>query len=94
MINITVNQDKIRKAKLPQSISRRQGRLALLQAGYLTQIEDAIEAITDPTQKKAAQIEYESDTWAVDSQFLNDMWVQLGGTQTELEDLLIMAASL
>ena len=83
-----------RQSKIPTSVSRRQGRLALLQAGYLTQVEDTIDAITDPVQKKAAQIEYEADTWSADSQFLNDMWAQLGGTQTELEDLLISAKDL
>lgn len=83
-----------RQSKIPTSISRRQGRLALLQAGYLSQVEDAIEAITDPAEKKAAQIEYEADTWAADSQFLQDMWTQLGGTQIELEDLLIVAKNL
>lgn len=84
-----------RQSKIPSSISRRQGRLALLQAGYLTQVEDAIEAITDPTEKKAAQIEYESDTWAADSQFLQDIWInEIEGTQEELEDLLISAKDL
>ena len=83
-----------REALIPESVSRRQGRLALLQAGYLTQVEDTIDAITDSVQKKAAQIEYEADTWLADSQFLKDMWAQLGGTQTELEDLLIVAKDL
>lgn len=79
---------------VPQSVSRRQGRLALLSAGYLDQVESAIDAIEDSEQKRAAQIEYEADTWERKNEFLASMWAQLGGTEQELDDLFVAASKL
>lgn len=79
---------------VPQSVTRRQGRLALLQAGKLDEVEQAIAAITDPMQKRVAEIEYDTDTWERSNEFLQTMWAQLGGTQQELDNLFILAASL
>lgn len=78
---------------VPQSVSRRQGRLALLDIGRLDVVESAIEAIADPAKKRAAQIEYEADTWERGNQFLRDMWAQLGGTAEQLDDLFVLAAT-
>lgn len=79
---------------VPAQVARRQGRLALLQAGKLAQVEAAIAAITDPTEQMAAQIEYEADTWERGNAFLQSMWAQLGGTEAQLDDLFRMAATL
>ena len=78
----------------PQRCTRRQGRLALLQAGYLTAVEQSIAAIADPAQRMAAQIEYEADTWERDNAFLQGMWAQLGGTAEQLDDLFALAVTL
>lgn len=78
---------------VPDAVTRRQGRLALLEFGRLDDVESAIEAIEDPTQRRAAQIEYDADTWERSNQFLQDMWAQLGGTPAQLDDLFILAAS-
>lgn len=78
---------------VPPSVTRRQGRLALLEVGKLDDVEAAIEAITDPVQRRAAQIEYEADTWERSNAFLQSMWAQLGGTEQQLDDLFILAAS-
>jgi hypothetical protein len=43
---------------VPASISRRQGRLALLGAGLLDAVEAAIAAIPDATERRAAEINY------------------------------------
>lgn len=75
-------------------ITRRQGRLALLQAGKLDLVESALDAIADTTEKKAAQIEYEADTWELDNPFLQSMWSQLSGTEQELNDLFTLAKTL
>lgn len=83
-----------RAASVPQSCTRRQGRLALLQAGQLAAVETAIAAITDPVQRMAAQIEYEADTWGRGNAFLNAMWAQLGGTPDELDELFVLAVTL
>ena len=83
-----------RKARVSRSCQRRQGRLVLLQAGYLGAVESAIAAIEDPVQKMAAQIEYEADTWERDNAFVQSMWAQLGGTPDQLDDLFTLAVTL
>lgn len=46
-------------APIPQSVTRRQARQALLLAGLLDDVPLAIEAIPDETQRRLAQIEWE-----------------------------------
>lgn len=77
----------------PQVVTRRQGRLALLEVGKLDQVEAMIAAIEDPAERRAAEIEYEADTWERSNAFLQAMWAQLGGTEAELDDLFVLAAS-
>jgi chromosome segregation ATPase len=79
---------------VPASCTRRQGRLALLQAGKLDDVESTIAAITDSLQRRAAQIEYEADTWERSNMFLQGMWNQLGGTPEELDDLFRLAVTI
>jgi len=74
---------------VPQTITRRQGRLALLQAGKL----DAAEAIVK-AGGLAAQIEYEAATWERGNAYLQQIWALLGGSDKELDDLFILAAGL
>ena len=75
---------------VPQTITRRQGRLALLQAGLLEQAEAFIEA-----GGAAAAIEYEAGTWERHNPFLTQVWEALGGdSQGGLDDLFTTAASL
>ena len=76
-------------AVVPQTITRRQGRLALLQAGKL----DAAEAIVK-AGGLAAQIEYEAATWERGNAYLQQIWALLGGSDKELDDLFILAAGL
>lgn len=78
----------------PLHCTRRQGRRALLQAGYLVAVEQAIASIEDPVQRMEAQIEYEADTWERDNAFLQAMWAQLGGTPEQLDDLFQLAVTL
>src|SRR5690625_665490 len=54
---------------VPQQVTRRQGRLALLEVGKLDAVEAAVEAAG-----MAAQIEYEADTWERSNEFLQTMW--------------------
>lgn len=78
---------------VPSQCTRRQGRLALLQLDKLQAVESAIAAITDPTERMIAQVEYEADTWEYDNQFLRSMWAQLGGTEQELKALFRVAVT-
>lgn len=78
----------------PRSCTRRQGRLALLQSGLLDAVEASIAAIEDPAARRAAQIEYEADTWERDNAFLQAMWAQQGGTPEQLYELFVLAVTL
>ena len=74
---------------VPQTITRRQGRVALMQAGKL----DAAEAIVK-AGGLAAQIEYEAATWERGNAYLQQIWALLGGSGKELDALFVLAASL
>ena len=74
---------------VPQAITRRQGRIALMQAGKL----DAAEAIVE-AGRIAAQIEYEAATWERGNEYLQQIWALLGGSDKELDALFVLAASL
>lgn len=77
---------------IPDSVTRRQGRLALLEIGKLSDVENAIASIVDPAERMAAEIEYDADTWERSNLFLQAIWQQLGGTEQELDDLFILAS--
>lgn len=79
---------------VPQSCTRRQGRLALLSYDLLNRMEETIENIVNPTEKRAAQIEYEADTWERQNRFVISMWEKLGGTEETLDEIFILANTL
>lgn len=79
---------------VPHSCTRRQARLALLQVGKLDEVEQIIADIPDPTQRRAAEIEYEADTWERHNPTLQTMWAAMGGTEMELDDLFQLADTL
>ena len=78
---------------VPQSVSMRQARLALLQIGKLQQINSAITSLPSP-QKEEAEIEW---------QYANEvnryiglvslLAPALGLSETDIDDLFILAAS-
>lgn len=74
--------------------TRRQGRLAFLRTGYLSQVEDYINSIEDAEKKMEATIEYETETWESTNKFVVSIWALLGGTPEGLDDLFILAATL
>lgn len=78
----------------PASITRRQGRLALLYAGKLAAVESAIATIADPTQQMAAQIEYENATWERGNPWIEQLGAQIGLTPADIDQLFITAANL
>jgi len=82
-----------RAAAVPVSVRRRQGRLALLEVGKLDMFEEAIGSIEDPEERRAAQIEYEADTWERGNAFLVQLWLEHGGTADGLDELFILASS-
>lgn len=74
---------------VPQTITRRQGRVALMQAGKLEAAEAIVKA-----GGLAAQIEYEAATWERGNAYLQQIWALLGGSDKELDALFVLAASL
>lgn len=79
---------------VPHLCSRRQGRLALLMLGLLEAAESAIAAMPEGSDKRAAQIEYEADTWERQNPFLSALWAQLGGTPESLDAAFALAVTL
>lgn len=87
-----VEEPPLPSAAVPVLVTRRQGRLALLESGRLDQVESAISAISDSVSRKMAQIEYEADAWERANPFLVDLWAKIGGTEDELDELFLSAA--
>jgi len=81
-------------AAVPQSVTMRQARLALLGAGLLPNVTTAINALVSP-QKEAAQIEWEySQTVERNRGFVLLLGSALGLTSAQLDDLFRQAATL
>lgn len=79
---------------VPASVSRRQGRLCLLQAGKLAAVEEAIAAVADASQRLAIQIEYETDIWERENAWVEELGAQLGLSTADIDQLFITAAGL
>jgi hypothetical protein len=81
-------------ATIPQVVTMRQARLALLGAGKLASVTAAINALPSP-QKEAAQIEWEySQTVERNRGLVLLLSAALGLTDLQLDELFIRAASL
>lgn len=79
---------------VPQIVTMRQARLALLQSGLLPQVAAAIAALTSPT-KEAVQIEWEySQTVERNRPFVLTLGAALNLTSTQLDQLFILANTL
>lgn len=80
---------------IPKAVTMRQARLALLQAGLLDDVAQAIAAIQDPTQRQAASIEWEYSTEVVrDRQWVVTLAAALGLSSEQLDQLFVLAATL
>ncbi|MFD1709096.1 hypothetical protein FVQ98_14490 [Ottowia sp. GY511] len=84
-----------RQARVPHSVTRRQARQALLLAGLLDQVEPAIAAIADPTQRGLASIEWaDSQAFERSRPLLIQLASALGLDSAALDNLFIQAAQL
>lgn len=91
----TANPDYLAPPQVPESVTMRQGRLALLAYGLLDTVNEAIQAIEDPAVRKAAMIEWEyAQTIDRNSQFVSTMIEQLGLSTTQRDQLFILASTL
>ena len=88
-----MQRDEMR-ARVPQSVTMRQARLALLGAGLLTGVDAAIAAMPEP-DRTAAQITWEFAA-TVDRQFgmVPALAASLGMTDAQIDDLFIAASKL
>jgi hypothetical protein len=79
---------------VPEVVTMRQARLALLQAGKLSLIDAAIDAQDEPL-KSAARIEWEYATEVRrDWPLVQILGPAIGTTEADLDDLFILAATL
>lgn len=79
---------------VPQSVTMRQARLALLQAGLLGSVNAAIAALPSP-HKEAATIEWEySQTVERNRPFVLTLGAALNLTSAQLDALFVQAATL
>ena len=77
---------------VPQSITMRQARLALLGAGKLSLVDAAIDSMPEP-QKSAARIEWEySNEVQRNNGFVAALGPALGMTEEQIDQLFIAAA--
>lgn len=79
---------------IPQTVTMRQARLALMGAGMLSSVSQAIDALPSP-QKEAASIEWEYSQEVHRNRPLVQMLAPaLGLTSEQLDQLFITAATL
>lgn len=81
--------------QVPQVVSMRQARLALLVTGRLNMIAGVLAGIPDEGQKQAALIEWEYASEVHRNHgLMNPMRAALGMTEADMDDLFIIAAGL
>jgi hypothetical protein len=79
---------------VPDSVTMRQARLALLQDGLLDQVNAAVSAMPGP-EGNAARIEWEfSSTVERHQPLVQSLSVALGMNESQLDQLFILAAAL
>ena len=77
---------------VPQSVSRAQGKLALIQAGLWPAAIAFVDGITDPVQKVYAEVALnDTQEWRRDSAFLASAVAALGLSEAQLDALFITA---
>lgn len=85
-----------RRARIPSVVSRKQARMALVLSGVtLTAVQSAIDAITDSTERALAQIAWDDAVeFRRDDPFLISMAAALSLTESQLDDMFTLAATL
>jgi hypothetical protein len=94
LAEIEARETEALKPDVPQEVSMRQARLALLARGVLGQVDAAIESLPSPG-REAARIEWDySSVVARNSPLVEMMGGTLGLGDDALDDLFVSAASL
>lgn len=79
--------------RVPTMVSRRQGRLALIEVGRLQDVETYLNAIPDETERLRAHVEYETEIWERSNPWVSHVLSLLKLTPEEADDLFRLAAS-
>ncbi len=80
---------------VPQSVSRAQGKAALIAAGLWPAVLAYVNAIADPTDKALAEVALnDTQDWRRDSLFLNSAATALGMTSAQLDQLFVDASGI
>lgn len=79
---------------VPAEVTQRQARMALHSLGLLSAVESAINALPDPPRTEARIAWDFSNTIQRNNPFVAQLAVQLGFTESQLDDLFISASSL
>ena len=81
--------------RVPQSVTRRQARQALFLAGLLDNVQPALDAIPDATQRRLMQIEWDdSQEFHRNRPALLALAGALGLNSSQIDQLFITAAGL
>lgn len=80
---------------VPSSVSRAQGKAALISAGMWSSVLAYVNAIADPTDKALAEVALnDTQDWRRDSLFLNSAATALGLTSAQLDQLFVDASGI
>ena len=89
------NLERARLARVPQMVSRAQGKLALIGAGLWPAAIAFVDGITDPTQRAYAEVAlHDTQEWRRDSPFLASAAAALNLSEAQLDELFITAGGL
>ena len=87
--------EPVQASVVPQSVSRAQGKLALIGAGLWPAAIAFVDGISDPVQKAYAEVALnDTQEWRRDSPFLTSATAALGLTEEQLDALFITAGGL
>src|SRR5699024_4429371 len=82
-------------AKMAATVSRAQGKIALMQAGLWADVVAAVDAITDPTEKMVAEVALnEAVSWKRGSPTMRMLAGKLKLTETQMDDLYAAAQAI
>jgi mevalonate kinase len=80
---------------VPQTVTRRQAKQALLINGKLSLVQPAIDAIADPSQKAMIQIEWDdSQEFERNRPSVIAIGTAIGLSSSQLDELFVLAATL
>ena len=89
------NLEARRLSRVPQVVSRAQGKVALIQAGLWAQVLAFVAAIPDPAERAVAEVTlHDTQEWRRDSPFLASAAAALDLSEGQLDELFIMAGGL